>query len=81
MIIPRRWRDVQTGDRVIDPTGRTFHVLPRTLPFLAEVLSGSTVHTIAVDPNANVPTILDAHSVAVDNLRQAFPSLTPIKET
>lgn len=80
MIVPRRWRDVQAGDRVIDPTGRTFHVLPRTLPFLAELLAGQTVHTIAVDSSANVPAIIDAHSVAVDNLRMAFPALTPIKE-
>lgn len=80
MIIPRRWREVQAGDRVIDPAGRTFHVLPRSLPFLAELLTGSTVHTIAVDPNANVPAVLDEQSIAVDNLRTAFPSLTPIKE-
>lgn len=80
MIIPRRWRDVQAGDRVIDPAGRTFHVLPRTLPFLAELLTGRTVHTIAVDPSANVPVILDEQSIAVDNLRQAFPTITPIKE-
>lgn len=81
MIIPKRWQDVSTGARVVDPAGQMFHVLPRFLPTLVQLRdrSGRT-HTMAVDPNANVPTMLEPHDVAVANLVQAFPGLEYLGE-
>jgi hypothetical protein len=81
MIIPTRWQNVKTGMRVVDPAGQTFHVLPRFLPTLVQLRdrSGRT-HTMAVDPNANVPTMLELHDIAVANLATAFPNLEYLGE-
>lgn len=77
MIIPTRWQDVPTGARVIDPAGQLFHVLPRVVPFLAQLRSrrGDITVTLPVDPMIYVPRMLEAHDIAVANLAAAFPTL------
>jgi len=82
MIVPRRWRDVTNGMRVIDPAGQMFHVLPRFLPALVQLRdrSGHT-HTMSVDPNVNVPTMLEPHDIAISNLAAAFPGLEYLGES
>lgn len=82
MIIPKRWRDVESGERVIDPAGRMFHVFPRVIPTMVQLRQDRTtqVHTLVVDPNANVPVVFDEHAIAVANLRAHFGQLIPLKE-
>lgn len=77
MIIPTRWQDVPTGARVIDPAGQVFHVLPRVVPFMAQLRSGrgDLTITLPVDPMAYVPRLLEAQDIAAANLTQAFSSL------
>ena len=81
MIIPTRWKDVKTGARVIDPAGQLFHVLPRVIPFLAQLRDrhGRT-HTLPVDPSAFAPVMLEAHDIAVANLINHFPDLEYLGE-
>jgi hypothetical protein len=59
--------------RVIDPAGQIFHVLPCFLPTLVQIRdrSGHT-HALPVNPDANVPVMLEAHDIAVTNLGNAF---------
>lgn len=77
MIIPTRWQDVPTGARVVDPAGQVFHVLPRVVPFLAQLRSprGDVTVTLPVSPTAYVPRLLETHDVAVANLTGTFPTL------
>ena len=84
MIIPTRWKDVGTGSRVIDPAGQVFHVLPRVVGFMVQLrsrrrhgmrLAPDMVATLAPDPEAYVPRLLEPSDIAVAQLAVAFPTL------
>lgn len=83
MMIPTRWRDVKAADRVMDPTGAVFHVLPRVVPFLVQL---RPIHshgrpqtvTIAVNPDAHVPVIFDPETILLNAMREHFPTIEPL---
>lgn len=81
MIIPKRWNDVQAGERVIDPAGQTFHVISRfgTFVCLAQVPSGKRF-SMAIRTDDFIPTIFDVETIAIANLRKAFGQVEFLKE-
>lgn len=81
MIIPKRWNDVQAGERVIDPAGQTFHVISRFGAFvcLAQTPSGKRF-SMAVRTDDYIPTVFDVETIAIANLRKHFPSIEYLGE-
>lgn len=68
-----RWKNVKTAARVVDPAGQVFHVLPRVLPTMVQLRNNQhRCITLAIDPEAYVPTLFDPEAVAIDNLSTCF---------
>ena len=83
MILPMAWRDVRAHQRVILPTGRVVHVLPR-VPGMPEAVglraAGGQTRLTRVNPDEIVPVVVERRDMTVAILAAVFPGLEYLGE-